>query len=119
MPGQEQLLLTKEIIIMRPGPRAEFDSFYLLWAMTLKIVREQWKRVIFMQTNREDVGDRFLEIEIPVPKNPEIAAQVSQPFRTYYQTVAKARTSLGQYLADSGEHHFFVSGAENDIEAQE
>ncbi|MFE2458643.1 hypothetical protein [Streptomyces sp. NPDC059402] len=119
MPGQEQLLLTKEIIVMRPGERAEFDSFYLLWAMTLKIVREQWKRVIFMQTNREDVGDRYLEIEIPVPNDPETAAKVSQPFRSYYQTVAKARTSLGQYLAESGDHHFFVSDSEGDIETQE
>ncbi|MCX5130873.1 hypothetical protein OOK06_02025 [Streptomyces sp. NBC_00340] len=119
MPGQEQLLLTKEIIVIRPGERAEFDSFYLLWAMTLKIVREQWKRVIFMQTNREDVGDRYLEIEIPVPNDPEMAAEVSQPFRSYYQTVAKARTSLGQYLVDTGDHHFFVSDSEKDIETEE
>lgn len=119
MPGQEQLLLTKEIIIMRPGPRAEFDSFYLLWAMTLKIVREQWKRVIFMQTNREDVGERFLEIEIPVPNDPEKGAEASKQFRSYYQTVAKARTGLAQYLAESNEHHFFVSDAENDVETQE
>lgn len=119
MPGQEQLLLTKEIIILRPGHHADFDSFYLLWAMTLKIVRDQWKRVIFMQTNREDVGDRFLEIEIPIAMDAAIAAQVSQPFRSYYQMVAKARTSLGQYLAESGEHHFFVSDAEGDVETRE
>lgn len=120
MPGQEQLLLTKEIIILRPGCNAEFDPFYLLWAMTLKIVRDQWKRVVFMQTNREDVGDRYLEIEIPVPNDSETAAEVSRPFRNYYHTVARARTSLGQYLADSGEHHFFVvSDAENDVEVQE
>lgn len=119
MPGQEQLLLTKEIVILRPGPNADFDPFYLLWAMTLKIVREQWKRIIFMQTNREDVGDRYLEIEIPIANNPELAAEVSHPFRNYYQTVARARTSLAQYLAESGEHHFFVSDAENDVDVQE
>ena len=55
MPGQEQVVLTKEIIIIRPGPAAKFDTFYLLWALTLKIVRNQWKRIVFMQTNREDV----------------------------------------------------------------
>ncbi|GAB3211134.1 hypothetical protein GCM10027294_32280 [Marinactinospora endophytica] len=119
MPGQEELLLTKEIIIMRPGPKSNFDSFYLLWAMTLKIVREQWKRIIFMQTNREDVGDRYLEIEIPVANDPETAAEASQPFRNYYQTVARARTNLANYLANSGEHHFFVSDASNDVETQE
>jgi type I restriction enzyme M protein len=112
MPGQERVLLTKEIIVMRPGPTADFDAFYLLWAMTLKIVRNQWKRVVFMQTNREDVGKRYLEITIPVAASAEAASEVSEPFRAYYKTLAKARAQLSAYLADSDEHHFFVSGAE-------
>jgi hypothetical protein len=112
MPGQEQVVLTKEIIVLRPGSKANFDSFYMLWAMTLKIVREQWRRVVFMQTNREDVGKRWLELEIPVPTSEEVAEQVSEPFRTYYQAIAGAREALASYLRDSDEHHFFVSGAE-------
>jgi hypothetical protein len=112
MPGQERVVLTKEVIVLRPGPSASFDSFYLLWALTLKIVREQWKRVVFMQTNREDVGDRWLEIEVPVAKTGKIAEATSAPFRTYYNAIAAARTELGEYLRDSDEHHFFISGAE-------
>ncbi|MEW5929766.1 MAG: hypothetical protein AB1941_20110 [Gemmatimonadota bacterium] len=112
MPGQEQVLLTKEIIVMRPGRKAGFDPFYLLWAMTLKIVRDQWKRVVFMQTNREDVGKRYLEISIPVPRSRETALAVSEPFRTYFQAVAHARAAFSSYLAESADHHFFVSGAE-------
>jgi hypothetical protein len=112
MPGQEQVLLTKEIIVLRPGPKATFDPFYLLWAMTLKIVRDQWKRVVFMQTNREDVGKRYLEISIPVPISAETATEVSAPFREYFQTIADARAAFSSYLARSGAHHFFVSGAE-------
>ncbi|MEF2279421.1 hypothetical protein V3W47_14050 [Deinococcus sp. YIM 134068] len=112
MPGQEQVVLTKEIIVLRPGPNANFDAFYLLWAMTLKIVRDQWKRVIFMQTNREDVGKRYLEVEIPIAPTSEQAQRVSKAFREYYTTIADARTHLSEYLATSGGHHFFVSGAE-------
>ncbi len=112
MPGQEQVLLTKEVIVLRPGPEAQFDPFYLLWAMTLKIVRDQWKRVVFMQTNREDVGKRYLEISIPVPNSEETALAVSEPFRTYFQTIANARSAFSSYLSESGDHHFFVSGAE-------
>src|SRR3546814_408201 len=41
MPGQERVLLTKEIIVMRPGEAANFDAFYLLWAMTLKVRSEE------------------------------------------------------------------------------
>jgi type I restriction enzyme M protein len=104
--------MTKEIIVIRPGPRANFDSFYLLWAMTLKIVKDQWRRIIFMQTNREDVGKRYYEVEIPVPPDTKTAESVSADFRDYYRTIAAARTKLQAYLASSKGHHFFVSGAE-------
>jgi len=109
MPGQEQVVMTKEIIVLRAGPRAQFDQFYLLWVMTLNIVRDQWKRVVFMQTNREDVGKRFLEIEIPVPPSKAESDRVSAPFREYYLSIAVARTKLAGYLSESSEHHFFVS----------
>ncbi len=112
LPGQEMVLLTKEIIVIRPGENANFDSFYLLWAMTLKIVREQWKRVVFMQTNREDVGDRFLEISIPVPLSRQIGKKVARPFSDYYRSLATARMSFADYLSKNKAHHFFVSGAE-------
>lgn len=111
MPGQERILLTKEIIVLRPGPNAYFDSFYLLWAMTLKIVRDQWKRIIFMQTNREDVGKRYLEIRIPVPATAEQAHKISAPFRDYFLSLATARARFTSYLQGS-KHHFFMSGAD-------
>lgn len=110
MPGQEQVVMTKEVIVLRPGPKADFDTFYLLWAMTLKIVRDQWKRVIFMQTNREDVGKRYYEIRVPVAPTAERAKEVSAAFRSYYTALATAREELTTYLHDNNNHHFFMSG---------
>lgn len=115
LPGQERVVTTKEVIILRPGENANFDPFYLLWALSLKVVRDQWRRIIFMQTNREDVGKRYLEILLPVPPTPERAEQISSPFRKYYQTLAKARSELSDYLNQENQHHFFVSGAEETI----
>lgn len=112
MPGQEQVVMTKEVIVLRPGPKAHFDPFYLLWAHTLKVVRDQWRRIIFMQTNREDVGKRYLEIEVPLAPNNSVASQVSEAFREYYTKVAIARRELVEYLDKNPAHHFFVSGAE-------
>lgn len=120
MPGQEQVLTTKEVIVLRPGPHGDFDVFYLLWAMTLKVVRDQWRRVVFMQTNREDVGKRYLEIEIPIPPSRKRADEVSEPFRRYFRAIATARQDLQSYLGASQAHHFFVSGAEDaEAEAEE
>ena len=65
-----------------------------------------------MQTNREDVGDRFLEIEVPVAPSAERAAEVSEPFRRYFQTLAEERDRLTAYLSD-GSHHYLMTGAED------
>ena len=111
MPGQEQVVTTKEVIVLRPGKRANFDAFYLMWAMSLNIVRDQWRRVIFMQTNREDVGERYLDIRVPVPSNRAHADTVSKPFKTYYEGLAKARDGLREYLDKHAEHHFFLGTA--------
>ena len=90
MPGQEQIVLTKEVIGLRSKSEL-FDQFYLMWAMNLPVVRRQWERVIFMQTNREDVGNRFLEIEIPIPKSKEMAITISKPYKNYYDSLANLK----------------------------
>lgn len=112
MPGQEQVVTTKKVIVVRPGKRANFDVFYLIWALILNIVRYQWRRVIFMQTTREDVGDRYLDMRIPIPRDAEHAAEVSHAFRDYYQSLAKARDRLRTYFAMEPDHHFFIGTAE-------
>jgi type I restriction enzyme M protein len=114
MPGQEQVVATKEVIVIRADENANFDQFYLLWAMTLKCVRDQWRRIVFMQTNREDVGKRFLEIEIPIPKSEKIGFDISNEFREYFTTLAKARGKFAKYLSDSGDHHFYFTGASDE-----
>jgi len=111
MPGQERIVLTKEVLIMRPGPTAPFDNFYLLWAMTLRAVRRQWNRIVFMQTNREDVGIRYREIRIPVPPNAEAAKKASRPFRGYYLGTQELRERFLAYLETDNRHYVFMSSA--------
>jgi hypothetical protein len=114
MPGQERIVCTKEVLIFRPGDEANFDSFYLLWAMSLKIVRDQWQRIVFMQTNREDTGDRYLEIRIPVPPSQARAKKVSRAFSDYYQGIAKLRGDFLRYLAEDKDHHVFLASSAAD-----
>lgn len=110
LPDQEEVVLTKEILRIRSSDEANFDQFYLIWALSLKIVRDQWKRIVFMQTNREDVGQRYKEIQIPVPENILEGETASAPFRNYYTKLATARSELGTFLTKNGKHHFFVTG---------
>lgn len=112
MPGQERVVLTKEVLVMRPGPDADFDSFYLLWAMSLKVVRDQWRRIVFMQTNRDDVGQRYRELEIPIASTRGERDEVSRPFRDYFEGIAKLRAEFLAYLCQDEHHYVFLASAE-------
>lgn len=112
MPGQERVVLTKEVLVLRAGDRANFDNFYLLWAMTLEVVRRQWNRIVFMQTNREDVGSRYLEVQIPVSPDRELNSQISAPFRDYYLGVQEHRQRFLRFLENDRQHHVFLAGSE-------
>lgn len=111
MPGQENIVLTKEVIIIRSNVvETEFDQFYLIWALSLLVVREQWKRCILMQTNREDIGERYLEIELPIPRNKKISDTVSKYFKDYFESQTAARIKLQKALeTDQYKHSFYLT----------
>lgn len=111
MPGQEDVVVTKEVLVLRPGKGSAADSFYLLWALSLRVTREQWKRVVFMQTNREDVGRRYLEIEIPWAPDKVAADKASESFRTYYSGIEKLRTQFVRSLEATHENYVFLGAS--------
>ena len=92
VPGEEQIVLTKEVFVLRVNINDQgYTPFYLLWALCLTEVRNQWNRVTLMQTNREDVGGRYREILIPKPKTTEWAETASGAFKKYFQGLADAK----------------------------
>lgn len=109
MPGQERVVLTKETICVRALPKAPFDQFYLMWALSLTVVRRQWDRIVFMQTNREDVGNRIHEIVLPLPKDKATADQYAKPFIEYYKGLEDIRKKfLSALEASECEHYIFL-----------
>lgn len=111
MPGQQDVVITKEVLILRTTSAAPADNFYLMWALSLKAVRDQWKRIVFMQTNREDVGRRYLEIEIPWPKNNEISNRLAKSFITYYEGIDSLRTNFIRALEANQNHYVFLGSS--------
>lgn len=103
LPGEERVLLTKEVFVIRVAKDTLFDHFYLLWAFSLKAVREQWRRITLMQTNREDCGARYREIIIPKPPSREWADKTSDQFRRYFTTIAEAK---GAFIRSVREDRF-------------
>jgi type I restriction enzyme M protein len=94
LPGEERVVLTKEVFVFRVAEKGPWDPFYLLWALSLRSVRDQWRRIALMQTNREDCGNRYREIVIPQPPTREWARKSSAAFRTYFETIATAKTKF-------------------------
>ena len=94
LPGQENMVITKEVLVFSASELAPFDNFYLFWALANDHVLPQWKRVVFMQTNREDLGERWREIRIPFPPGRAEARAFSEPYRKYYTGVAALRAQL-------------------------
>lgn len=86
LPGQEKIVLTKEIIVLRSLNRS-FSQFYLMWALSLQEVREQWRRITFMQTNRDDIGERYLDIKIPFPLCPEKEQVITKVYSDYFNAL--------------------------------
>ena len=97
LPGEERIVITKEFFIIRQkNMDSVYSPFYLLWALSLKEVRLQWQRVSLMQTNREDVGNRYREIAIPKPKSKEWAQEVSSAFENYFKGIAEAKKQFAK-----------------------
>lgn len=102
MPGEEDVVLTKEMFVFRVVGDTIIDPFYLFWALCLRAVREQWRRIVLMQTNREDCGDRYREIVLPMPPSKEWANSHSEAFRCYFESVAHAKTAFEKAVRNSG-----------------
>jgi len=102
-----------------------YDPFYLLWALSLRAVREQWRRIALMQTNREDCGDRYREIIIPKPPNKAWAQKVSKAFSNYFTKIADARETFKKsissdlfiYVASASSHASSTSDNEDESES--
>lgn len=101
MPGEEQVVLTKEMFVFRVIDDSHFDPFYLFWALCLQAVRDQWRRIVLMQTNREDCGDRYREIIIPMPPTSKWARERSAAFKQYFSSVAMAKTEFIDSMRNS------------------
>lgn len=105
LPGEQYVVITKEVFILRVEKKNPWTPFYLFWALCLAAVREQWRRIALMQTNREDCGSRHREIILPNPKSKAWAEKASKGFKDYFEAISTAKTTFTSTLLGSDLHY--------------
>jgi type I restriction enzyme M protein len=94
MPWQTHAVLTREIAVWRIAESsARIDSWLLLAMMSLKVVNDQFKYLVLMQMNREDLGMRYREVLLPIPKDQSRREQWAGPIRDFFMAQTNARKS--------------------------
>ena len=74
--------------------------------MSLRVVNDQFRYLVQMQTNREDLGRRIFELQILLPNDPALQVQWENHARSYLQAMATARSEYSKLLEVLDESQF-------------
>ena len=66
-------------------------SWLLIALMSLRVVHEQFQFLILMQMNREDLGLRYKELLLPIPRKQAKRDEWSSSIRKYFEATTIAR----------------------------
>ena len=106
MPWQTRVVLTKEIAVLRCASRSRVSPWLLLVMLSLRVVNDQFRFLVQMQTDREDLGRRLFELKIPVPKDDVVRKRWEQPVEDYFRAQVGARESYRALIDNLGASHF-------------
>ena len=92
MPWQTDMILTREIFIWRLKDEGErIDRWLFLALASLKVVHQQFNYLVLMQMNREDLGNRYRDLLLPIPRTSESREKWAGPVRRYFEALTQAR----------------------------
>jgi type I restriction enzyme M protein len=103
LPWQRHVVFTKEVLILRVDENDEgIDPFLLLALLSLGVVQDQYAHLVLMQTNRDDLGDRWREVIVPVPATASGRETISSSVREYFEGIVKAREAYDRLVKTLG-----------------
>lgn len=94
LPWQTDIVLTKEVLIIRVQENGEnISSFLLLALLSLRVVQDQYDTLALMQTNREHLGDYWREVRVPMPASDAKRVEMGEAVQAYFEGIVRARDS--------------------------
>ena len=98
MPWQTDVVLTKEIAVIRVADKSRLTPWLVLVMMSLSVVNNQFRHLVLMQTNREDLGRRILELKLPIPNGNAERERWGRHVKRYFEALSKAHAEYGRLL---------------------
>ena len=100
LPWQKQIVITKEVLILRVVDNdRDLDPFLLLALMSLKVVQDQYRHLVLMQTNREHLGDHWREVRVPLPQTVEMRVEITEHMRHFFASIVGGRESYDRLVS--------------------
>lgn len=102
------MILTREIAVWRVNPESRrLSPWLLLGLVSLGVVHDQFRYLVLMQMNREDLGSRYRELLLPIPRDATMRAAWSDPIKEYFEATSRVRASYDM-LANALSPDLFV-----------
>jgi type I restriction enzyme M protein len=99
LPWQTNIVLTKEVLILRVTDNTEgIDPFLLLGLFSLRVVQDQYASLALMQINREHLGHHWREVVVPMPSIRADRDKIAGTIRAYFDGTILARESYDALL---------------------
>ena len=103
-PRDEKVLLTKELLTFRVSKMSNkhgITPYYLLAALSSKIVQDQIPDLVFVDTTLPTIGHRWRRIVIPVPNGIKNAVKISKNVEQIIKNKWKAAKAIHGMEADA------------------
>ena len=103
-PRDREVLLTREILTLRVMSNdIGLTSFYLLAMLSSKAVQDQIDHLVFVDTTLPNIGDRWGELKLPVHRDSNEIARVSDIVESSIRAKWGAQTRIDNLRKDFGE----------------
>ena len=90
-PGEDKILIQSHIKKIRVTKNCPFDSYYLMYLLNTSIVQDQITSKTFIQATISTIGERLLEVVLPVSRNQEEVRERSKQVKTIINSKSKIR----------------------------
>lgn len=105
-PSDTEILLNHHSIVFRVLKKDNdygIDPYYLLYLFSHEITQRQLPNKVMVDTTLPNIGDRWMELKLPISKSEEVRNQISSQIRDAFEKRWKAITEINRIKDEFGD----------------